>query len=87
MNALYQHGLTAAPDVREGDIWKEVDPRMERFVRVASVGTGRRSVAIRTVVLAMGQWRSTARSRLVYADRDRFNGKRSGYALHYREQT
>lgn len=75
---------TSGPKV--GDIWKEVDPRQERFVRVESVGTGRRSVAIRTVIFAFHQWREAARSRVSYADLERFNGRRGGYAFHHRQQ-
>lgn len=73
------------PKPRQGDIWKERDPRFDRYVRIESVGTGRRSVAIRTVLLSDdGKWRDSPRSRLSYADIERFNGKSTGYAMHFR---
>lgn len=71
-----------------GDIWKEVDSRIERYVRVERVGVGRRSITIRTVVFNpsnMGRrWRDAPRTRATYADLGRFNGRRNGYKLHER---
>ena len=67
---------------KQGEIWKEVDPRFERYVRIESVGVGRRSVAIRTVTSIGGRWSEVPRSRISYADPERFNGKRGGYTYH-----
>jgi hypothetical protein len=67
---------------REGQIWREVDPRFVRHIRIESVfSEWGRGVAVRTVVYAMGQWRATARTRLSFCDHERFNGKRGGYEL------
>lgn len=66
-----------------GEIWREVDPRFERFARVQSDGiAGRRGVAIRTVVYRDGRWIDAPTSRSSYADLSRFNGKRGGYEFH-----
>lgn len=69
----------------QGDIWKENDVRFTRYVRVERVGTGRRCVAIRTVMLVNDRWLDAPRSRLSYADIERFGKKSaSGYSLHHR---
>lgn len=68
--------------IEVGQIWREVDPRFERFVRVESVAGGsRRSVGVRTVVrfTEHSGWGYAPRSRLSYCDANRFNGKRGGY--------
>lgn len=64
-----------------GQIWKECDPRFERFIRVESVGCGRRSVQTRTVIERDGMWIDAPNSRASYCDPERFNGKRGGYSL------
>lgn len=75
-------GETAHVEIKVGQIWREVDPRRERFVRVESVSMGRCGVSIRTVEKRDRRWLDAPRSRLSYADHDRFNAKRGGYALH-----
>lgn len=78
-------GADALPQV--GDIWREVDPRCERFVRIESVGvvtTHSRSIGIRTVIRRESGWIAVPRTRTSYARLDRFRGKRGGYALHER---
>lgn len=66
-----------------GQIWKEVDPRLNRFVSIESVKPNwRRGITIRTVVNQDGVWVPAPRSRVSYADAERFNGKRGGYAIH-----
>jgi hypothetical protein len=74
----------AAERIEVGQIWREVDPRRERFVRVLNVSEG--VVKIRTVNPAWkhvsGRWKEAYRSRPSYAEASRFNGKRGGYALH-----
>lgn len=70
-------------EICEGQIYRENDARFERYVRVEKVGEGRRSISIRTVVLIGGRWFDAPRSRLSYADRERFGAKRrSGYSLY-----
>ena len=66
-----------APGV--GQIWKEADPRLERFVKIVGIYPHmlRRSIAIRTVRKTDGEWEE---GRLSYADQNRFHGKRGGYA-------
>ncbi len=73
-----------------GDIWKEVDPRTERFVRIESISVSGNTVSIRTVVrTTIGspenprtRWADGHRSRLSYVNAGRFNGKRGGYSYH-----
>ena len=74
-------------DLAVGQIWKEVDPRAERFVRIESVGMGRRNVSIRTVVKRDFGWSDAPRSRLSYADGERFDGRRGGYEFHEAPQS
>lgn len=65
-----------------GQIWKEVDPRFERSIRIEKISAGtRRSIQIRTVEKRDGEWREAPRSRISYCDRNRFNEKRGGYAF------
>ena len=66
-------------DLAVGQIWREVDPRFERHVRIESIGAGRRSVGIRTVVRHDGRWIEGPRSRASWCDGERFNGKRGNY--------
>jgi hypothetical protein len=61
-----------------GQIWREVDPRFTRYVRVESDG---QRIGIRAVVKAGDRWVDAPRSRLSYADRSRFDGRRGGYEL------
>lgn len=70
-----------------GQIWREVDPRFSRFVRVEALATDRRSVSVRTVMKENGYWKPAPRSRLGYADSERFCGKRGGYAIHEQVQS
>lgn len=67
-----------------GQIWKEVDPRFNRHVRIEVCHQGsRRNIAIQTVSLgADGSWCKVRGSRLSYVDPERFNGKRGCYAIH-----
>lgn len=61
-----------------GQIWREVDPRQERFVRIE----GEHSFGffgVRKVVNIDGIWIDAPNSRRAEAKAERFNGKRSGY--------
>jgi hypothetical protein len=67
---------------RKGQIWREVDPRFVRYIKILSVTEGRRGVGIRTVDKDVeGNWSFVSGSRSTYADHERFNGKRGGYEL------
>jgi len=68
-----------------GQIWREVDPRFTRFVRVESVGSFLRNeevIGIRNVTNDphVG-WVSHGGARFSRANSKRFNGKRGGYAF------
>ena len=64
------------PEPQVGQIWREVDPRRERFVRIEHIGL---DVGIRTVVRDGNLWFPASGSRLSDAASERFNGKRGGY--------
>jgi hypothetical protein len=74
--------MVEQPKPKVGQIWVEMDPRAERYIRIESVGVGRRSVGLRTVVWTGKQWADGPRSRMSYADPERFNAKRGGYAIY-----
>lgn len=71
-------------DIKVGQIWIEVDPRFERYVRIKEIGGScDQSVAIQTCVQdRSGEWVDAPRSRRGWASIERFNGKRGNYALH-----
>jgi hypothetical protein len=60
-----------------GQIWREVDSRFERFIRVEKIGEN--GVIIRTVARGSAGWKVGKRSRLNWAEARRFNGKSGGY--------
>lgn len=64
-----------------GQIWKEVDPRFERYVIIQHVGEGRRSIQVRTVTHNGKGWEVAPKSKSSWCDAERFNGKRGGYQL------
>jgi hypothetical protein len=69
--------------IRAGQIWKENDPRLERYVRIESVPASpiraTDSVLIRRVKEDGSHYKGAADR---WAKIARFNGKRSGYSLH-----
>lgn len=68
---------------RAGQIWKEVDPRFKRYVRIIGVYLGNRRVVIETVGFdKVSGWFKRPKTATTQADIARFNGKRGGYALH-----
>lgn len=70
-------------EIRVGQVWKEVDPRFERFVLVTDVQPGRRGIQVQTVTFHENEgWVFAPRSRKAWCDKERFNGKRSGYELY-----
>lgn len=68
----------SAPAV--GQIWREVDPRHERYIRVESVGI--EDASVRSVIFDGTIWVDAPKSRQAFASLKRFNGKRGGYDLH-----
>jgi hypothetical protein len=68
-------------EVRIGDIWKEVDPRFTRFVRIV----GRSEHFVRVYTCTEAGYR--LRHRETACSIGRFNGKRGGYAFHARGAT
>lgn len=64
--------------VKVGQVWKEVDPRFERYVEVIGVDEQEQKA---TIMLAARSG-DHAGSRATKAGLKRFNGKRGGYALH-----
>jgi hypothetical protein len=75
-----------------GSVWKEIDPRFTRFVKVLAIGVGSAPLAcgaapIRTGFITLcavthDTHEPITGRRLTYAQPERFNGKRGGYALH-----
>lgn len=61
------------PAIKVGQHWKECDPRFERTVEIIAIDEKQ---TIRPI-----QIRGLQSGRTAYADRKRFNGKRSGYKL------
>lgn len=81
------------PDVREGDIWQDQDPRQPRFVRVVSVvlHSEKPYAYIQAVEHSKSEgWHpvrnlATARNSPIRAAQlTRFRAQRTGYALHDR---
>lgn len=66
------------PEIKVGQQWREVDPRFTRIVEILAVGTGTiRPIKLRTILFGGSEFIGRA----TYANRERFNGKRGGYAL------
>lgn len=78
--------MSDAPQIKAGQIWKEVDPRLERLVRIIQVGEPTSSlpgfVQIECVLMGPTGWQRKSRTGVTRARASRFNGKRGGYALH-----
>lgn len=71
-------GAVTLATIEVGQIWREVDPRQERYVRVE--GTGPTEIRIRTVVRNEdGAWVVKKGTRECPARRERFNGQPGGY--------
>lgn len=68
-------------DVKVGQIWREVDPRQERYIRVERVLTPH-VIDIRCVTFDGTLWIPKKGTRLTQALATRFNGKRGGYDLY-----
>lgn len=64
-------------EIRVGQIWREVDPRLYRHVEVIKVHDGE----IKSVLICAVNPVTRERGRKTWASKGRFNGKRGGYAL------
>ncbi|MCA8250518.1 hypothetical protein LGN12_25500 [Burkholderia multivorans] len=60
-----------------GQIWREVDPRFNRYVEVLEIHNGE----IKSVLICNVDPMTNQRGRKTWASKGRFNGKRSGYEL------
>jgi hypothetical protein len=65
------------PEVKAGQIWREMDRRYDRHVKVISAISTQ--CLIRTVLKVDGKWVFTRLSREAWAARSRFKGRRGGY--------
>lgn len=61
----------------KGQIWREIDPRKIRYVKI--IGVDRDSVAIETVERSSVGWRRKRGTGRTVATLARFNGSRGGY--------
>lgn len=71
----------------KGDIWREVDPRFNRYIRIHETPLpDDLRVVFQTVVNATDtlEWTAGKNSGLQSARRERFNGRRGGYTLYQR---
>jgi len=74
---------TSARPVEVGQIWREVDKRFNRYVKVLDVRDGDiKSVLICATDSVVGR----VEGRKTWASKTRFNGRRGGYEL-VKEQT
>lgn len=75
MNAsVHTVGTPSQPQVAEGQVWRERDPRRLRHVRIMSVGPGAAGLQ-----LCDADGVLLAPRRRTYANLKRFNGHRGGY--------
>jgi len=84
--------MSALQAITLASVWKEVDPRLTRFVKVWAIGVGStpeasgaapiRSGFITLCSVTPDTHEPIPGRRLTYAKQERFNGKRGGYALH-----
>lgn len=66
-------------EIKIGQIWVEMDPRDERYVKITAAPTNSFVVTVIRVTEAGEPW---PKGRKTFPQRVRFNGKRGGYALH-----
>lgn len=64
--------------IKVGQIWREVDPRFNRYIQVLEATDG----VVRPIKIATIDLATNALGRKTYASRERFNGKRGGYELY-----
>lgn len=67
--------------IETNQIWQEVDPRRERFIKVLEVKGD--TATIQTVRNVGPTWERVPKTAMrLWANISRFNGKRGGYKLH-----
>jgi hypothetical protein len=64
-------------ELKVGQIWREVDPRLNRHVQVIEVRAG----SIKSVLICNIDVMTNQLGRKTWASKGRFNGKRGGYEL------
>ena len=69
--------MSKQPEVKQGQIWKDNDPRKTRFVKIGGVYNAQIEI---TTTDADGN--IIKGSRTSWAAPKRFNGTRNGYSLH-----
>jgi hypothetical protein len=69
------------PYIAIGQIWKESDPKLSRFVQVAGVFPSINQVALQTVELIDGVWRVKRKDFQSRSDMKRFNNANRGFML------
>lgn len=79
MTALKTSKANSQPQVRVGQIWVEMDPRDERYIEILAVHPGAGTAEVRRVSADGTVW---PKGRRLSAALRRFNGARSGYAIH-----
>ncbi len=77
--------------IQIGQVWEEVDPRVERYVHVHGMHTGGKSVTSGpqvptkdnrvTIVRCCKDGTPDPNGHFTFAKSERFNGKRGGYRL------
>lgn len=65
-------------EIKVGQIWREVDPRGNRYVQVIEIANW----SVKSIKIAAIDLVTNALGRKNWASRERFNGKRGGYELH-----
>lgn len=75
--------MSSNPEVKVGQIWREVDPLrlFDRHIQIEHILPGRAGIVSRTVLKYENLWVPAPRSRSSYGGKERFNGKRGGYEL------
>ena len=64
-------------ELKVGQIWREVDPRFNRYVEVLEIHKGE----IKSILICNVDPMTNQRGRKTWASKGRFNGKRGGYEL------
>lgn len=68
-----------------GDIWREVDPRFNRYIRIIETpDPDDLRVIFKTVIKSGDAWIDGKHASFQSAKRERFHGRRGGYVLHER---
>lgn len=65
-------------EIKVGQIWREVDPRGNRYVQIIEIA----KCSVKSIKIATIDLSTNALGRMNWASRERFNGKRGGYELH-----